>query len=333
MENSLSGKSCLVTGGSGFIGSHLTEQLIRAGARVRVLVRKTSRISHLASLSVEKSVGDILDIPSLQKAMEGVNYLFHVAGLVAFGPKDASLLRKINVQGVRNALGVAQDLRIKRVILTSSVASIGGSLDKTPRDENSSWDPEAPHSAYSCSKHDGEMEAMKFYREGLPLVVVNPSFVIGSPDDGPSVGGKVILSYLKGKIKAYLSMGLNLVDVKDVARGHILAAIKGRIGERYILANENKMLIEFLRLLEKASGVKAPRICIPRPFAYLGAAVIEGIGKISGRNFPVTRAEIRRLRYFSFFSHEKAARELGYAPRPLDETLSETVRWFRERFF
>ena len=175
------------------------------------------------------------------------------------------------------------------------------------------------------------MEAMKYYREGLPLVVVNPSFVLGSPDDGPSLGGKFILTYLKGKMKVYISMGFNSVDVKDVAEGHLLDAMKGRLGERYILASENRTMIETFRLLEKVSGVKAPRIYLPYPLAYSAAALLEGIGRfVLRKNFMIDRLQVRRSKYYSWFSHEKATRELGYHPRPLEETLSEAVQWFRE---
>lgn len=323
-----------MTGASGFIGYHLTKLLVEEGARVRVLVRTTSHTQFLDPLGVEKYTGDLSDIPSLQKAMEGVEYLFHVAGLVTLGRGDAKALRKINVQGVQNGLGVAQDFKVKRVILTSSVAAIGGSVDGKPRDEASPWDDRAPHSAYSHSKHDGEMEAMKYYREGLPVVVVNPSFVIGSPDYGLSVGGKFLLAYLKGKFKAYLSLGFNPVDVKDVARGHLLAAMKGHLGERYILSNENKTLIELLRSLEKYSGIKSPRLYIPYPLAYGVATLAEGIGKVlSRKDFPINREQVRASRCYSFYSHQKATQELGYHPRPLEETLAETVRWFRGYYF
>lgn len=326
----LKNTTCLVTGASGFIGSHLTQLLVEEGARVRVLVRKRSRAQFLESLPIEKYFGDVSEIPSLQKAMEGIDVLFHVAGFVGFKPSDVAELRRVNVQGVRNALGVAQDLRVKRVVLTSSVAAVGGSPTGEPIDETHPWDEGAPHSAYAHSKHDGEMEAMKFYREGLPLVVVNPSFVVGSPDDGPSIGGKFLLNTLKGKFKAYLAMGFNCVDVKDVARGHLLAATQGRIGERYILANENKTLIELLRLLEKCSGVKAPHFYIPYPIAYGTATLIEGIGRLFGKDFPIDRNRVRSSRYYTFYSHEKATRELGWIPRPLEETLREAVAWFRE---
>ena len=155
MKTSFSDKICLVTGASGFIGNHLTKRLVEEGARVRVLVRKTSNTTFLDTLPVEKYVGDTSDIPSLQKALEGVEYLFHLAGVVALKASDASELRRVNVLGVRNVLGIAQDTRVKRVVFTSSVAAIGGGLDQRPGDETSPWDPETPHTAYSLSKHDG----------------------------------------------------------------------------------------------------------------------------------------------------------------------------------
>ena len=331
---SFTGRLCLVTGSSGFIGYHVTRLLTEEGAHVRVLVRHTSNTRFLDPLGVEKYFGDVTDIPSLQRALEGADYLFHVAGLVIFGKKDATSLRRVNVQGVRNILGAAQDAKVKRIIVTSSVAAIGGSADGKMRDETSPWDEEAPHNSYACSKHDGEKEAMKFYREGLPVVVVNPSFVIGAPDYGLSVGGQFVKSYAEGKMKAYLSTGFNVVDVKDVAKGHLLAALNGRLGERYILSNENMMLKECLRLFEKVSGVKAPKIFIPDPIVYWGAAFVEGIDRLFlKRGLPINRLQARALRYFSFFSHEKATRELGYHPRSIEETVEETVRWLRQYYF
>ncbi len=330
MNNPLKDKTCLVTGASGFIGSHVTKLLIEQGARVRVLLRRTSPVKFLDPFPVEKYIGDVSDIPSLQKAIDGIEILFHVAGVVAFGRGDITELRRVNVQGVRNVLGIAQDFKVKRVVLTSSVAAIGPSPTPRPVDETLPWDEKAPHSDYSRSKHDGEMEAMKFYREGLPLVIVNPSLVMGSPDYGPSVAGQLIFAYLRRKFKAYMTMGFNCVDVKDVAKGHLLAATKGRLGERYILANENKTLIEFLRLLEKYSGVKAPQFRLPYPLAYGGAVLVEGANRIFGKSFPLDRRRIESTRYYNFYSHEKAARELGWVPRPFEETLSEMVGWFRE---
>ena len=332
MPDSLKDRLCLVTGATGFIGTHITRLLVEEGAQVRVLVRNTSHTTFLDPLGIEKNFGDLSDIPSLQRALEGVDYLFHIAGLVAFGRHDIAELRRVNMQGVKNVLGVAQDAKVKRVVLTSSVAAIGGSSHGNVRDETSVWDTETFHNAYARSKHDGEMEAMKYYREGLPLVIVNPSFVVGCPDYGPSVGGEFLLAHLKRKIRAYFDMGFNCVDVKDVARGHLLAAMKGRLGERYIFSNENKTLIEYLRLLEKCSGIKAPRLRIPYPLAYAGAALIEGMGSLLRKDFPINREQVRNSRNDSFFSHEKATRELGFHPRPLEETFSEAVRWFREYY-
>lgn len=329
---SLEDISCLVTGASGFIGSHLTKLLVEEGARVRVLVRRTSNTKFLDDLPLEKYIGDTSDFSSLQKAMEGVEILFHVSGFVGFKPSDAAELRRVNVQGVKNVFGVAQDLKVKRVVLTSSVAAIGGSPDGKPIDETFPWEDATPHSAYGRSKHDGEMEAMKLYREGVPVVVVNPAFVVGSPDYGPSIGGQFLLTYLQRKIKAYVVMGFNCVDVKDVARGHLLAATKGRLGERYILSNENKTLIELLRLLETCSGIRAPHFYIPYPIAYSAATVIEGVGRIFGKNFPIDRNRVQSSRYPTYYSHEKATRELDWVPHPLEETLREAVQWFREYY-
>lgn len=333
METSLKDRLCLVTGASGFIGYHVTKLLVEEGACVRALVRKTSNAQFLSPLGAESCFGDVGDISSLQKAVDGVEYLFHIAGVVKFRQNETAELRRINVQGVRNILGVAQDLKVKRVVLTSSVAAIGGSREGKVRNEDSPWDVKAPHNAYSLSKHDGEIEAMKCYREGLPLVVVNPSFVIGCPDYGPSIGGAFLLNYLKQKMKVYLTAGFNVVDVKDVAKGHLLAATKGRLGERYILSNENKTLKDYLQLLEKASGVKAPKFFIPDPLVYCGAALVEGIDRfLLRRGLPMSRVQARALKHFSFFSHEKATREFGYHPRPLEETLSEVIRWFRNDY-
>jgi len=322
---------CLVTGASGFIGHHIVSLLIQEGAKVRVLVRPTSNTCHLDPLPVEKKVGDLNDIHSLHSAMEGVDYLFHVAGCVAFKKKDLPRLRQINVQGVKNTLGVAQDEKLKRVVLTSSIAAIGGSLSKESIDETFPWNPSIMHSPYAQSKYDGEMEAVKYYREGLPVVVVNPSLVIGAPDYGPSVGGQFILSYLNRRFKGYLTTGINCVDVKDVAQGHLLAALKGRLGERYILSNENLMLIDLFKRLEACSGIRAPRLHIPYSLAYGAATLIEGAGHLIGKEFLITREQVQARKYYSFYSHQKATEELGFHPRPFQETLQETVTYFQDQ--
>ncbi|MFH1857628.1 MAG: SDR family oxidoreductase [Candidatus Omnitrophota bacterium] len=329
-ETLLTGKMCLVTGASGFIGYHVAKQLVDAGARIRVLVRPTSNTKFLDSLPVEKCVGDILDIPSIEKSLNGVEILFHVAGFVGFKESDGAMLRRVNVQGVKNVLGAAQQSKVKRVVLTSSIAAIGASPTGELRDETHVWNDAVLHTAYSRSKRDGEMEAMKFYREGLPLVVVNPAFVFGASDYGPSAAGIFLLKCLRGKIWASVPMGFNAVDVQDVARGHLLAAIKGRLGERYILANQNLTLIEFLRLLEKCGGAKAPRFHIPYPAVYGAACLFDAIGWLLRKDFILSRLHARRMKYDAWYSHKKASRELGWVPRPVEESFTETVRWFKE---
>ena len=219
--------------------------------------------------------------------------------------------------------------KVKRCVVTSSVAAIGPSRTEPPFDETTPWDESLPHSAYSHSKHEGEEEAMHWCEKGLPVVAVNPSLVIGAPDEGPSIGGKFLLQVLKRRFKAYIRLGFNCVDVEDVAKGHLLALTKGKIGERYILSERNVMLKELLDLCERFAGTPSPKVKIPYGVIWGAGVVCEGLSRMVRRPLPLTLERIRTTRHVSWYQNDKACRELGWEPKSLEETLPKTLAWLR----
>ena len=330
MDASLTGQRCLVTGASGFIGSHLTRLLVNEGARVRALVRRTSRLSALQDLPIELAYGDVTNPTDCKKAIEGIDYLFHVAGVVQVIKEDPELLFRINRDGVRVMLEAALAAKVRRCVLTSSVAAIGPSRSAGAVDETNVWDETLPHYPYARSKYEGERIALHLVQKGLDLVAVNPSTVIGAPDEGPSMGGKFLLAVLKKRFRVYVEVAFNCVDVEDVVRGHLLALTKGRTGERYILNGTALMLKEFLDLCERCAGIPSPDLKVPYGVLWTAGALAGLVGAMMRRTLPLNLEKVRLIRYYGFYSNEKARRELGWSPRPLEETLSNTLAWLRE---
>ena len=331
MNISLSGQRCLVTGASGFIGSRLARLLVAQEADVRVLVRRTSRLTTLQNLPMEVAYGDVTSPSDCRRAMEGIDYLFHVAGQVQFGKGDPEVLFRVNRDGVRFILEAALAAKVKRCVITSSVAAIGPSAHNAGLiDETLPWDETLPRSPYSRSKHEGETDALRFIQKGLSVVAVNPSLVIGAPDEGPSIGGKLLLMYLKRRFKAYMGITFNCVDVEDVARGHLLALLKGKTGERYILGEKNLMLKELFELCERSSGIRAPTLKIPYGIAWGTAAAAECFSFLTRISLPLTLEKVRSTRFLNHYSNAKARRELSWDPKPIEETLPKTLTWLRE---
>jgi len=320
----------LVTGATGFIGSSLVRVLLQAGYEVRALVRVNSDTRNIDGLPLELVIGDLLDAESLRRAIQGCQQVFHVAALYSFWVKPAKLIYDINVEGTRNVLLAAAEAGVDRVVYTSSVATLGLRKDRKPADEETPVDPRDIISDYKKSKYLAERVALEFARKGLPVVIVNPSFPVGVRDLKPTPTGQVILSFLNGRMPAYMDTGVNIVDVENVALGHLLAAQKGKVGERYILGGENVTMEEMLKMLEKISGRKAPRIRLPyRPvlfLSYLNAAICQITGTIP-RMTPET---IRLASRYMFYDPRKAIRELGLPQTSAYEALRKAVAWFQE---
>jgi len=321
--------SILITGATGFIGSHITKKLVQRGEKVKVLLRKTSKTQNIDNLNVEKVYGDILDKESIINALQDCDTLYHSAGLVSFKKADYKKMEDINVTGAKNVLSAAMECGLKRVLFTSSVAAIGPDSTKDLITEETEFRIYDKNIGYMNDKYDAEQVAHEYIGKGLPVTILNPSVVLGAGDIYLSSTASV-LWFCKKKFPGYMDGTLNVVDVEDVAEGHVLAAEKGRVGERYILGNTNLNIKEYFNLLEKVSGVKAPGIKIPYFAAYGTAYFIE---RIIGRSFPnYTTMDLDSVKLSRFnwqVDSSKAVNELGYKQTPVEETLRKTVDWFK----
>jgi dihydroflavonol-4-reductase len=320
----------LVTGGTGFVGANVVRLLLQRGIEVRALVRPRSDTRNLDSLDVELVAGDLRDRVSLEAALEGCDAVYHVAAMYALWTSDPRQIYDSNVTGTVNLLEAAGMAGVRRIVYTSSVATIGLPKDGTPGTEEVALQPEELVSDYKRSKYLAEQEVLKYAQRGLPVVIVNPSFPVGAWDVKPTPSGQIIVNFLRGKIPAYVNTGLNVVDVEDVALGHVLAAEKGRIGERYILGHANLTLPAMFQLLQQVSGVRAPSIRIPYGLAYLSACVSELVANTVTHTPPfVTLAGVKLSRKRMFFDASKAVRELGFPQTSAIEALRKAVEWFR----
>jgi dihydroflavonol-4-reductase len=319
-------KPALVTGATGFLGWHVARKLVDRGQPVRVLVRDIGR---LRELDVEAVSGDLRDAASLERAVAGCSRVFHVAADYRLWAKDPSELYRSNVDGTRNLLLAAKSAGVERFVYTSTVGCIG-----IPKDREG--DEEQPVSladmtgAYKRSKFQAEQVALEFASSGFPVVIVNPTAPVGDHDFKPTPTGKIIVDFLRNAMPAYLDTGLNLVDVRDTAEGHLLACERGRQGERYILGGQNLTLKQIFEKLERISGCKAPTIRIPYFVAYLAGVASTGFANITGKEPRAPLDGVKMARKKMFASHAKAARELGFQPGSADIALSRAVKWFRE---
>ena len=320
----------LVTGASGFLGAALVDVFRAAGFSVRVLVRATSPRTNLTWPDVAVATGDMRDRQAVSAAMAGVRYLVHAAADYRLWAPDPEEIVRTNRDGTRILMEEARRAGVERIVYTSSVATIRPYDDGTSADETRPLTPETAIGAYKRSKVVAERVVEELVAGGLPAVIVNPSTPIGPRDVRPTPTGRIILDAARGRIPAFLDTGLNLAHVDDVARGHLLALRKGRIGERYILGGENVMLAQMLADIAEIVGRKAPTVQLPRAVAFAAAAVSEAIARFTGREPLATLDGVRMARYRMFFTDAKARAELGYAARPYREGLADAVSWFRQ---
>jgi dihydroflavonol-4-reductase len=318
-------KQTLVTGASGFIGWHVAKKLLARGESVRALVRPASRVREL---EIEIVTGDLRDPASLERAVAGCGAVYHIAADYRLWAKDQSELYSSNVEGTRNLFTAARDAGVDRVVYTSTVGCIGIPKD-APGTETTEVSLEDMTGAYKRSKFQAEQVALEFARAGLPVVIVNPTAPIGDHDFKPTPTGKIILDFLKGDMPAFVDTGLNLVDVDDTAEGHLLAAEHGRVGERYILGCENLTLQQILERLANVCGARAPRLRIPYAVAYLAGVASTGWAGCTGQEPRVPLDAVKMARKKVFVSSDKAKRELGFSPSPIDGALERAVQWFR----
>jgi len=320
----------LVTGATGFVGAAVARALLDAQWQVRALARLGSDRRNLRGLDVDVCEGDLNDLGSLQRAIDGCEGLFHVAADFRLGAPDPVQLYRANVEGTRNVLDVARRAGVRRAVYTSSVATIGIPADGTPGDERSPSSLENMIGHYKRSKYLAEEVAREAARAGLPVVIVCPSTPVGPGDVKPTPTGQLVLDAAAGRMPAYVDTGLNIVHVDDVAKGHLLAYERGKEGERYILGGQDMSLREILGVIAALVGRAPPRLRLPYglvlPIAYLA----EGFAKLSGRSGRITLEGVRMSRKRMYFSSAKAARDLGYSSRPATHAFEDAIRWFRD---
>jgi len=315
----------LVTGASGFIGWHVARLLTGRGHRVRALCRPNSIIREL---EVERVTGDLRDSASLARAIDGCDYLFHVAADYRLWARNPKEIYQSNVIGTANVLDSAERARVQRIVYTSTVGCIGMSSG-IAGDESSPVSISDMGGHYKRSKWLGEQIALEKARAGQPIVIVNPTAPVGDHDWRPTPTGNIILNFLRNKLPAFVDTGLNLVDVRDIAEGHLLAAEKGRPGERYILGCQNLTLQQILGRLALLSGKRAPSTRIPYGLAYLAGLVTTAWANFTGKEPMAPLEGVKMARRKMFVSHDKASTALGFSPGPVDDALGRAIGWFR----
>ena len=321
----------LVTGASGFVGSAVARLLVQAGFPVRALVRPASPRSHLDGLDLEFVHGDLRDAPSVQAAMSGIRYVFHVAADYRLWARDRSEIFASNVEGTRNVMQAALHAGVERVIYTSSVATLGFRPDGAPGDETLALSEAEGIGAYKRSKIAAERLVMDMVAsDKLPAVIVNPSTPIGPRDVRPTPTGRIIVEAATGRMPGFLDTGLNLVHVDDVAEGHLAALRRGAVGERYILGGENVLLADMLADIARLVGRRPPRLRVPRAIAVSVAYAAEAAAWFTGREPFATLDGIRMAEHRMFFSAAKAERDLGFRARPYREAIADAIAWFRQ---
>src|SRR6266851_7479848 len=318
-----------VTGATGFVGSHVARALAEQGADLRLLVRADSNLKNIEDLKADLFTGDLRDPASLEKGIAGFDAIFHVAADYRLWVRDPDEMYRANVEGTRAILGAARKNNVRRVVYTSSVATMGFTQN-APADEDSPVSLENMIGPYKRSKFMAEQVAIKAARSGLDVVIVNPSTPVGERDIKPTPSGRIVVDFLKKKFPAYVDTGLNLVDVKECARGHIAAMEKGRSGERYILGGENLTLKQILDKLAAITGLPSPTIRVPYIVA-LATGVVDEVftGRILGREPRATIDAVRMGRKKMFVSSPKAERELGWKVVAVDDALRRAADWFR----
>ena len=317
----------LVTGASGFLGSHVARQLVARGDDVRVLLRASSTNRAIADLSLEYVTGDLRDPASLDRAMKGVKRVFHVAADYRLWARRSREIYDSNVGGTRNLLGAAKRTGVEQLIYTSTVATIA--VDR-PQPPNEFTDAKLKEMVghYKRSKWMAEREALDAAKSGLPVIVAMPTTPVGPWDWKPTPTGKIILDFLNGKMPGYVETGLNFVGVEECAAGHLLVAEKGKVGERYLLGGANLMLKEMLDMLAKITGLRAPSLKIPHGLA-LGVAYASTVfSRLAGREPGIPVEGVKIARHMMFVDCSRAQRELGFQAGPVAAALERAVRWY-----
>jgi dihydroflavonol-4-reductase len=312
----------LVTGGTGFIGLHVTRELARRGDELRLLMREKSSTAYLDGIEYERVIGDVRDRDSVRRAMQGVERVFHVAGATSMRSRDRGRVFDVNVGGTRNVMEEALRAGATRAVFTSSAGAVGPAPPGGAADESQPFTAGALGIAYVNAKHDAECVAMRVAAQGLPVVAVNPSFVFG-PDDPTGTSNGLVRRMLLRRIPAYTDGALSIVDVRDVAAGHLLADERGQEGERYLLSGRNFTLQRLFADLGRIAGVPPPAVRIDGRLVLASIRALE----LAGLPAPASSDEVRSGSQWWTYRNDKARRDLGFRPRPHEETLEDTVRW------
>lgn len=319
----------LVTGATGFVGAAVVRALLRTGVEVRVIARPGSDSTNLQSLNIDTVPGDLRDKESLRQALTSCHHLYHVAAHYALWAQDPSIFYDINVVGTRNLLEAAREVGVERTVYCSTIGAIGLPPGRGLGTEETPVSLKQMAGHYKRSKYLAEQEVHKLAKEGFPVVIVNPSAPVGERDVKPTPTGQIIVDFMKGRMPAYIETGMNIIDVDDVATGHLLAMEKGRQGERYILGSKNLLLREVFEILSTLTGVKAPALKLPRgavlPLAYLN----HWIANLTGIPPRIPLEGVKMAKYKMHYDCSKAIRELGLPQTPPEVALEKAVRWFK----
>lgn len=320
----------LVTGANGFIGSNVVRELIKDGADVRVTIRKNSDTRNIDELDVEKIYCDIRNKELVKKALDGCDTLYHTAAYFAHWSANKDLFYDINVNGTIILLEEALSQGLKKVVYTSTSNTIGSHGAGNYVDESAEFNGWDAGDHYAISKYLAEIEAQKLCEKGLPLVIVNPTLVIGVRDRKPTPSGALIVDIANGEMPGYIEGAINVIDVEDVARGQLLAAQKGRIGERYLFGNENLFVGEFFDLIAEIAGVKPPKRKIPYRIALFLGYLFQLGSHITNKPPIVSVSQVRLGNMGEHFNCSKALNELGLPQTPIKKTVEKAINWFRE---
>jgi dihydroflavonol-4-reductase len=324
-------KKALVTGAAGFIGANVVRELLEEGVEVRALIKPGENTQNLEGLDMERVEGDVLDPASLARAIQGCDTLFHLAAIYKLWVPDPRLMYEVNIRGGNYMLLTARDAGVNKIVYTSSIAAVGIEPGEKPAHEETLFSWFKYKVDYVLTKYVSEMNALDMARFGLPVVAVNPALPLGPYDITPTPTGRIIVDVVNRDFPGYIDTGVCVVDVRDVARGHVLAAKKGKIGEKYILGNINMTMKELVTRTAKEAGVKIRLMRLPKPLMYFYGWAAEKVSEgFTHKEPPVTYGAARSFAEYAYFDNTKAKEELGLTFRPFEETLRDSIAWFRK---
>ncbi len=329
-EKLTSQNKVLVTGPNSFLGYHVTQCLNKRGIRPRALVPKDAKASYLYNLDIDIVEGTIEDEASLRAACEGIDTVFHLSFLVGISEELEERMQEFNVDGTRRLLDVAANSGVKQVVISSSALAVGVNHSPQALDETADWNIHHFDFVYALTRRQAEEEALARSNPGFSVIAVSPSFTMGPEDYVGAPANKLLQAVSAEKLPVIFTVGFGCLDVRDFAEGMILAAERGRPGQRYLLNGHNVMADELMKEVASVAGVKPPRRKLPIWMAYFMVALLKIIKTLTRKPPAITRSTLQILGRYAWYDSTRAQKELGWTPRPLRETLEDTLRWFRE---